>query len=578
MATPAARSRISDDTGHDDASSDPPAASLADCPFPVILLDRERRPARLSPPASALLQGVDLESDVLAKILNADLPYAQAVLDLPGPIGNLVTVEAWLTDHGGAPAIYLRDLSGGLALRDTLAESRQRYKDLVEISSSFAWETGPDGCFTFVSPAGALGHAAASLVGQNPAALMPEAPEGRACLPFETDRPLTDFELWMTGASGETACLVAAAIPLLDPDGTRRGARGVCRDITEMRVREAELAAFHDRERRMAYILGAVNEITDPDETLNAAAHAAARCFGAAACRLYRGGETLEMVGEYGVAATEPPLVVGDGTVRLESAGEGTWLHAETRHEGSVNGAIRLWRPADVEPWCDADVAFISDVRNHMAVVMEQAAQRKELHRLSVTDPLTGLENRRSFFDAIGARLKSSHGGARQSDLRPAALLYIDLDNFKQVNDRAGHKAGDDVLLRVAEILRHGIREGDRVARLGGDEFSLWLDGADTRGAAAKARVLLREAVALRELSGSLDAPLGLSIGGAIYDATRDETIDELVALADAAMYTAKRAGKGGFVIHGGESGAAPETSPGTSPEPVIPGDLADSA
>lgn len=525
-------------------------------PFPVILLDEMRRPAALSPSASELLNGIDPQDGTLGELLRSAARHAEVVVDCIRPDGRPLTLEARLMDlPAGGAMVMLRDLSGGMALRDTLAESRQRYRDLVEISSSFAWETGPDGRFTFVSPAGALGHAPDALIGRAASDFMPNAPTNGPCLPFEADRAMTEFELWMTGAAGETACLIASVIPLVDGQGIWRGARGVCRDITAMRERESQLAALHDRERRMAYILGAVNEIEDPDETLNTAAQAAARTFGAAACQLYRGTEPAELVGEHGAAPTTGDLFNIREGVHVEPTSGGSWLNAETRYDGRVSGAIRLWRGNDVAPWSEADRAFIGDVRNHLALVIEQAVQRKELHRLSSTDPLTGLENRRSFLAAVAGRLNAVSGGARQSDLRPAALLYIDLDNFKQVNDQSGHQTGDDVLRAVAEILGRGIREGDRIARLGGDEFALWLDGADRRGAAAKARHLLDASAELQKYSAGTDAPLGLSVGGAVFEPGSGASLNALVARADAAMYAAKRAGKNGFVIDGGENG-----------------------
>ena len=133
--------------------------------------------------------------------------------------------------------------------------------------------------------------------------------------------------------------------------------------------------------------------------------------------------------------------------------------------------------------------------------------------------------------------------------MRPAALVYVDVDNFKPVNDRHGHAQGDMVLRNVAERLRRGARASDLVARLGGDEFALWLDEADLRGAEAKGRdiVALREEFA--ELSASEDLPLSFSIGVAVLDTNASETIAEIIERADSAMYAAKRGGKGRLAV-----------------------------
>ncbi len=132
---------------------------------------------------------------------------------------------------------------------------------------------------------------------------------------------------------------------------------------------------------------------------------------------------------------------------------------------------------------------------------------------------------------------------------RCGALLYVDLDNFKQVNDVHGHQRGDEALVALAEILSGGSRVGDIPARLGGDEFALWLEETDAAAAEAKARTLLEQARSLRAYSGSPDTPLGISIGIALSDPALDESIDELLARADEAMYAVKKGGKGSFAL-----------------------------
>ena len=130
-----------------------------------------------------------------------------------------------------------------------------------------------------------------------------------------------------------------------------------------------------------------------------------------------------------------------------------------------------------------------------------------------------------------------------------AALVYVDLDNFKLVNDRLGHQAGDDALHRVAGILSAGARGGDLVARLGGDEFALWLEDTDEKGARVKAAALLADGRPLAALSSDEARPLGLSVGIAVWDPVAVETLDQLVERADAAMYEVKRRGKGSALV-----------------------------
>ncbi len=149
---------------------------------------------------------------------------------------------------------------------------------------------------------------------------------------------------------------------------------------------------------------------------------------------------------------------------------------------------------------------------------------------LSLADPLTQLPNLR----AIEERLAAIHA----TDVR-FALVYTDLDGLKRVNDRFGHGAGDDVLRRVAEILRQAVRGADLAARVGGDEFVMLLVATDPSHAPlVVARVLAG--------FGELGIGDGITLGGSFGVATNEDgsSPQEIVAAADAAMYRAKRAGR----------------------------------
>lgn len=149
-------------------------------------------------------------------------------------------------------------------------------------------------------------------------------------------------------------------------------------------------------------------------------------------------------------------------------------------------------------------------------------------------DPLTGLPNRAAFDEAIQTEVRSaSRSGA-------PALLLIDLDNFKAVNDTDGHLAGDSVLVGVADLLREGVRAGDLACRIGGDEFAVLLPRTSQAQASKVARRLLSASREAAELA-SPGACVRFSIGVGWLAEPRDP--DHLIALTDAAMYVAKAAG-----------------------------------
>lgn len=129
---------------------------------------------------------------------------------------------------------------------------------------------------------------------------------------------------------------------------------------------------------------------------------------------------------------------------------------------------------------------------------------------------------------------------------RQGALLFIDLDNFKAVNDMKGHAAGDDALKSVGRILRGLLRETDLASRTGGDEFLVWLNEIEKDQAILKAEEIQSRAAELHDEFGVPEKPLGFSIGVTMLDEIN--SADGLIAEADARMYEAKRGGKGRVV------------------------------
>ncbi|MER2555336.1 MAG: CHASE domain-containing protein [Thauera sp.] len=184
-------------------------------------------------------------------------------------------------------------------------------------------------------------------------------------------------------------------------------------------------------------------------------------------------------------------------------------------------------------PWLDGVIIDIT----------ERKAAEDAIRNLAFIDTLTHLPNRRFLLDRLRQGLANSrrHG-------RHGALLFIDLDHFKQINDTYGHEAGDAVLCEIAERLRKSVREGDTVARLGGDEFVVMLEElgdsaaeASTRASAIAHNVLvaLNEPCQLGDVR-QLSTP---SIGVTCFDG-RDARAEDLLRRADAAMYRAKAAGR----------------------------------
>ena len=175
--------------------------------------------------------------------------------------------------------------------------------------------------------------------------------------------------------------------------------------------------------------------------------------------------------------------------------------------------------------------------------------ERRKLLRMSRIDDLTGLHNLRALREQLPVWL-----GPAARTKRPMAMLMLDVDGFKKVNDRLGHGVGNELLKEIASLLRFSVRVGDEPFRFGGDEFVLLLSDADAAGAV---RVATRIQHIYRTMGQTLrgrDVEISFSIGVAVFPAD-GSTSEELLASADQALYQAKRTGPG--QIKGYETRAA---------------------
>ena len=204
------------------------------------------------------------------------------------------------------------------------------------------------------------------------------------------------------------------------------------------------------------------------------------------------------------------------------------------------------------EPKLGDDVAeLLSTVLEGPAVALDNALTLKRAEELSVTDDLTQLYNSRYLNQVLRREAKrASRSG------RPLALLFVDLDGFKSVNDTHGHLAGSRALVEAASVIRGSARETDVVARFGGDEFALILPDTGSEGAAAVGD-RLRQRIAAHEFltSVGLSIRLTVSVGVATLPDVA-ASAEELVRAADGAMYRVKEQGKNGVFIARGDEAA----------------------
>lgn len=173
---------------------------------------------------------------------------------------------------------------------------------------------------------------------------------------------------------------------------------------------------------------------------------------------------------------------------------------------------------------------LVAENQHLHAVIAEMRERIVALELLADTDTLTPLPNRRAFMRRLETVLQYT---ARHHT--PAAILYIDLDGLKRINDEHGHPAGDAVLLHLAQMLTENLRATDMVARIGGDEFGLILDHLSLEDAQAKAAALSAHVLSRPVIFGGTQIAVRVTIGLAMAQA--GESVASLIERADAAMY-----------------------------------------
>lgn len=221
------------------------------------------------------------------------------------------------------------------------------------------------------------------------------------------------------------------------------------------------------------------------------------------------------------------PAIITDGSW----VGEFRMINALTGKTVPVEmNAFIIRHPESREP-----VAMASITRD----ISERKRTELALIELATSDPLTGVYNRRQFFELAGRTFKQS----LLKSLNLSALM-IDVDHFKEINDRYGHAVGDTVLTGLVARLRAGLRDSDILGRYGGEEFVILMPGTDRASAMRVAGRLLEEVRRTPIDTGRMSLAVTVSIGVSVLDESRDLSSDDLINRADEAMYRAKQAGR----------------------------------
>ena len=208
-----------------------------------------------------------------------------------------------------------------------------------------------------------------------------------------------------------------------------------------------------------------------------------------------------------------------------------------------TNGSDRVTGVVVVLTFIGVLIRQYLTIRDNVTLTRHLEHRERDLERQAFADQLTGLPNRALFTDRVAHALEQ-----HRRNLRPLALLFVDLDDFKAVNDTLGHPIGDELVIRVGERLRGAVRASDTVARFGGDEFAVLIEGdSDAIEAGSRLVECLRPAFLLAGEHLSVGASIGLA---EVTGEQETPELDELYSRADIAMYAAKRGGKGQLALY----------------------------
>ena len=476
----------------------------------------------ISPPGSAHESQRNTEALLRAESVP---PFETVRLAKGGrPVDVLISVSPVRDTAGNVSAIaaIIRDITE----RKRAEAERAQLAAIVENSQDAIVSTAPDRTIlTWNTGAERLfGYRAEEVVGRDVSFLVPEerrhelgqrravALAGEQAPPHETERLAKD---------GRRVAVSISASPLKDGAGNVTGVALIYRDISERKRAEVERGQ-----------LAAIVENSD-DAIASRDLERRILTWNAAAERLF-GYSAAEVIGR-NISLIIPPDQEAQAALNCALLASGQTISAYDAVRLTKDGR-RIDVSVTQSPIKDAGGKMIG-----VSLIFRDITERKQaeekIRRLAHYDGLTGLPNRMLFYDRLDMALALA-----KRERREMALLYLDLDGFKAVNDALGHEAGDELLKSVAARTRRSLRESDTVGRIGGDEFIVLLPQVQLpQDAVTVAEKLIAGLSAPFSLSGrAQEVRIGVSIGIAIYPADAQER-DTLIKAADAAMYSAKQ-------------------------------------
>ena len=419
---------------------------------------------------------------------------------------------------------------------EALRSSEAKFRGLFESIAEGVYQSGRDGRLLSVNPAfvSILGYGStAELYALPSVAILYWNPADRAefMRRVESEGEIRNAEFAMRRRDGQQVVILENARAVRDSGDRIVGYEGTIANITERK--RAEQAIFAEKERAQVTLQSIGDAVISTDaegriEYINPVAESLT-AWSLAEARGRPIGDVLNLVNEITREPVENPLV---GALGRGVAG-GPVDHSVLITRAGQEVAIQ----ESAAPICDRQGRVIGAVIVFHDVTKERRLKRALSYQAS-HDALTGLINRREFDNRLHAAVLSAQRGEGSH-----ALLYIDLDQFKVVNDTCGHQAGDRLLRDVTGLLQARVRASDTIARLGGDEFGVLLEGC-TPEQASRIADSVRQAIRdYRFMWGASTLSVGASVG-VVQIRADTESVAAVMSAADIACYAAKDEGR----------------------------------